>query len=125
VRKGMDEKEEEEDRILEELARNPPTEAEKNEIISNFVKRLPVISLKTSMTKSLVGTPLNTFPECLLRIPKYYDGMLVLSCGKRSLVDDNFEELGYTNALKECTKCGGFTTAMITTTRSYLKRSVK
>lgn len=115
--------ENEEDKILEELARNPPTEVEKNEILSNFVKRLPVIPLKRSMKKSLVGTHLSAFPECKLRVSRYYDGMLVLSCGKRCLVDENFEELGYTNALLECAKCGGHTTAMISIAKSYLKWS--
>jgi hypothetical protein len=117
--------ENDEDRILEELARNPPTEAEKNEILTNFVKRLPVIPLKRHMTKSLVGTYIDSFPKCLLRTSRYYDGMFVICCGKRSLVDGNFEELGYTMALEECSKCGGCTTAMMTITKSYLKRSRK
>jgi hypothetical protein len=118
-----DENGNDEDRILEELARNPPTEAEKNEILSNFIKRLPVIPLKKLRVKSLVCTHIYSFPKCLIRTSRYYDGMFVISCGKRSLVDENFEELGYTMALEECSKCGGHTTAMITTTKSYLKRS--
>lgn len=117
--------ENDEDRILEELARNPPTEAEKNEILTNFVKRLPVIPLKKCTKEALVGTRIGSFPKCLLRTSKYYDEMFVISCGKRSLVDENFEELGYTMALEECSLCGGHTTAMIVNTKSYLKRSKK
>lgn len=121
MRKDTDENDE--DMILEELARNPPTEAEKNEILSNFVKRLPVIPLKKTMTKPLVGTRIHSFPKCLLRTSRYYDGMFVICCGKRSFVDENFDDLGYTMALKECSECGGCTTAIVTTTKSYLKRS--
>lgn len=117
--------ENDEERILEELAKNPPTEAEKNEILTNFVKRLPAIPLKKCAVKPLVGTPIGYFPKCLLRTSRYYDGMFVISCGKRSLVDENFEDLGYTIALKECSECGGRTTAMMTITKSYLKRSRK
>jgi len=117
--------ENEEDRILEELARNPPTEAEKNEIISNFVRRLPVIPIKRRIARPLVGTHIGDFPMCLLRTSRYYDGMLVICCGKRLLIDENFDDLGYLMALKECSECGGCTTAMMTTTKSYLKRSRK
>ena len=115
--------ENDEDRVLEELAKNPPTEADKNEILTNFVKRLPVIPLKKTIKKPLVGTYANSFPKCLLRMPRYYDGMFVICCGKRSLNDENFYDLGYTMALKECSECGGFMTAMLTITKSYLKRS--
>lgn len=117
--------ENDEDKILEELARSPPTEAEKNEILSKFVKCLPVVPLKKSTVKCSIRTPITAFPKCLLRTSRYYDEMLVLSCGKRSLVDENFEDLGYTIALGECSKCGGYTTTMVTIGKSYLKRSIK
>lgn len=121
----IDTDENDEDRILEELAKNPPTEAEKSEILTNFVKRLPAVSVKKTIVKPLVGTPIGHFPKCLLRMSRYYDEMFVISCGKRSLVDENFDDLGYTVALKECSECGGCTTAMMTITKSYLKRSRK
>ncbi len=114
--------ENDEDRILEELARNPPTEIEKNEIISNFVKLIPIVPIKKPMVKSLVRTPITSFPKCLIRTSKYYDGMFVISCGTRSLIDENFEDLGYTTALQECLKCGGYTTAMIITDKSHIKK---
>jgi hypothetical protein len=116
--------ENDEDRILEELARNPPTEAEKNEILSNFVKRLPAIPFK-KIAKPLVGTLFGYFPICMLRTSRYYDGMFVICCGKRLLIDENFGDLGYMTALKECSECGGCTTAMMTTTKSYLKKYKK
>lgn len=117
--------ENEEDIILEELARNPPTEAEKNEILSNFVRRLPVIPPKKNIARPLVGTHIGDFPSCLLRISRYYDGMFAICCGTRLLIDENFDDLGYSVALKECSECGGCSTAMMTTTKSYLKRSRK
>jgi hypothetical protein len=49
--------------------------------------------------------------------------MFVICCGKRSLVDENFDDLGYTIALAECSQCGGCTTEIITIKKSYLKRS--
>lgn len=110
-----------EDKILEELARNPPTEAEKNEIISNFVKRLPSIPFKKYIKTPLIGTHIDSFPKCSLRFSRYYDGMFIVCCGKRSLVDENFDDLGYSIALAECSQCGGCTTEMITIRKSYLK----
>lgn len=121
MRKDTEEKDE--DMILEELAKNPPTEAEKSEILSNFVSRLRVVPFKKCV-KPLIGTNIRSFPKCLLRTSRYYDGMFVICCGKRSLIDENFDDLGYTMALKECSECGGCTTAMITT-KSYLKQSRK
>ena len=112
-----------EEKILEELARNPPTEAEKNEILSNFVKRLPSIPFKKHIKTPSIGTYIDSFPKCFLRFSRYYDGMFVICCGKRSLVDENFDDLGYTIALAECSKCGGCTTEIITIKKSYLKRS--
>jgi hypothetical protein len=114
-----------EEKILEELARNPPTEAEKNEILSNFVKRLPSIPFKKGIKIPLMRTHIESFPKCFLRFSRYYDGMFVMCCGKRSLVDEDFDDLGYTIALAECTKCGGYTSTMMATAKSYLKRSKK
>jgi hypothetical protein len=112
-----------EEKILEELARNPPTEAEKNEILSNFVKRLLPIPFKKHIISPSIGTRIGSFPKCFLRFSRYYDGMFVICCGKRSLVDENFDDLGYTIALAECSRCGGCTTEIITIKKSYLKRS--
>ena len=112
-----------EEKILEELARNPPTEAEKNAILSNFVKRLPSIPFKKHIKIPSMRTHIHSFPKCFLRFSRYYDGMFVICCGKRSLVDENFDDLGYTIALAECSKCGGCTTEIITIKKSYLKRS--